>query len=226
MIGAARRRLTLARFRFASARCLTGMGRVRTLHCRTGAVHQRDYPVVPASEHELALAASRGERAAAEVLVDLTYKRVFALLMRMSGDRDMAAELTQETYRRAWQALSSFRHGAQFSTWLYRIATNAYLNHLRRPRLVSPLDETVVANVSDRGPAPDEAAGAAELRGLLREAVLALPEELRFTVVARYWGESSAREIAAAEGVSEVTVRKRLRRALAALRLTLKGMSP
>jgi DNA-directed RNA polymerase specialized sigma24 family protein len=62
-----------------------------------------------ATEAALLASLARGERAAAEALVDATYRRVFVLLRHLAGgDRDLAADLTQETYRRAWVALPSF----------------------------------------------------------------------------------------------------------------------
>ncbi|HPC81921.1 MAG TPA: sigma-70 family RNA polymerase sigma factor [Thermoanaerobaculaceae bacterium] len=163
-----------------------------------------------------------GERAAAEAMVDATYRLVFALLCRLSGgDRDLAADLTQETYRRAWPALGSFDGRSRLSTWLYRIATNTYLNHVRRPRLLAPLEEELAAIVPDRSPRQDEEAIARQGEERLRLAVLALPEALRFLVVAHFWGEVPVRELAAAEGVSQVAVRKRLHRAFAVLRQML-----
>lgn len=163
-----------------------------------------------------------GERMAAEALVDRTYHLVFALLCRMSGgDRDLAADLTQETYRRAWPALGSFDGRSRLSTWLYRIATNVYLNHMRRPRLLTPLEEEHVAEVPDRSPRQDDEAITRQSEERLRLAVLALPESLRFPLVAHYWGEVPVRDIASSEGVSQVAVRKRLHRAFAILRRLL-----
>jgi RNA polymerase sigma-70 factor (ECF subfamily) len=174
--------------------------------------------VKTAEEPELLAALALGERAAAEALVSATYRRVFALQCRLTGgDRDLAGDLTQETYRRAWAALASFDRRARFSTWLYRIATNVFLNHVRRPHLVVPLEDEQRAAIADRGPRQDEEAEAAQRREMLRRAVLALPETLRTTVVLRFWAESRVADIARAEGISGVAVRKRLRRALALL---------
>ena len=95
----------------------------------------------PTDERQLLAALGSGDRRAAEALVDRTYRQVFASLCRLTGgDDDLAADLTQETYRRAWKSLASFDRRAQFSTWLYRIAYNTFLNHLRRPRPL-PLPE-------------------------------------------------------------------------------------
>jgi RNA polymerase sigma-70 factor, ECF subfamily len=92
-------------------------------------------------EGRLLTALAAGDREAAERLVELTYRGVFALLRRLCGDHDLASDLTQETYRKAWDALSGFDARAKFSTWLCRIAYNTFLNHLRRPRRMVPLED-------------------------------------------------------------------------------------
>jgi len=182
--------------------------------------------VEPAEERFLLASLAGGDREAAGALVDRTYRRVFALLCKLSVDRDLAADLTQETYRRAWAALPSFDGRAQFSTWLYRIATNAFLNHVRRPHPVVPLDEEHGRMLPDGSLPQDEEAIAGQTRERLRRAVLGLPDELRFTVAARYWGEAPVAEIARAEGISEVAVRKRLKRAYRLLAVVLEEVAP
>ena len=172
-------------------------------------------------EGRLFAALARGDREAAERLVERTYRTVYGLLRRLCGDVDVAADLTQETYRKAWDALSGFDRRAQFSTWLCRIAYNTFLNHLRRPRRLVPLEEKHTATVADPAPAVDETVGLVVAGDRLRRAVLALPEDLRFTVTALFWGDLPVREVALQEGVTTVAIRKRLKRALAALAAAL-----
>jgi RNA polymerase sigma-70 factor (ECF subfamily) len=172
-------------------------------------------------QRQLLAALAAGDRAAAERLVEETYRGVYALLRRLCGDPDLAADLTQETYRKAWDALPGFDGRAQFSTWLARIAYNTFLNHLRRPRRLVPLDESRESQVPDPGPSVEEAMSRAVVGDRLRRAVLALPEELRFTVTALFWGELPVKEVARQEGITGVAVRKRLKRALQALALAL-----
>jgi RNA polymerase sigma-70 factor (ECF subfamily) len=137
----------------------------------------------------------------------------------MCGDGDAAADLTQDTYARAWRALDQFDGRSRFSTWLYRIAYTTFLNHVRRPQRFVQLDDAMVPAepVATLEEDPLLALDAARLR----RAVLALPEELRFAVTAHYWGEVAVREIARQEGLSSVAVRKRLRRAVSRLRTEL-----
>jgi RNA polymerase sigma-70 factor, ECF subfamily len=170
---------------------------------------------------ELVAAMAAGDRAAAERLVERTYRGTFALLRRLCGDSDLAADLTQETYRRAWDGLAGFHGRAQFSTWICRIAYNTFLNHLRRPRRLVPLDERLEETTHDPAPAADEVLGQLVEGERLRRAVLLLPEDQRFTLTSFYWGDRTVREIAAEAGVSGVAIRKRLKRALEALARSL-----
>ena len=172
-------------------------------------------------EGRLLAAAAGGDRAAAEQLVEQTYRGVFALQRRLCGDPDLAADLTQETYRKAWDALPGFDGRAQFSTWLFRIAYTTFLNHMRRPRRLVPLDEKHESAVPDPAPSADEAMGRNLEGDRLRRAVLSLPEELRFTVTALFWGDLPVKEIARQEGVTPVAIRKRLKRALGMLAMAL-----
>ncbi|MFY9825482.1 MAG: sigma-70 family RNA polymerase sigma factor, partial [Thermoanaerobaculia bacterium] len=108
-----------------------------------------------AREGRLLAALAAGDRTAAEELVERTYRGVFSLLRRLCGDSDLASDLTQETYRKAWDALPGFNGRSQFSTWLFRIAYTTFLNHLRRPRRLVPLEERHESAVPDPAPAAD-----------------------------------------------------------------------
>lgn len=174
-------------------------------------------------ERSLAAAAVRGDRRAAEELVDRTYRTIYAALLRLTGgDADLAADLTQETYRKAWAALPRYRGRAQVSTWLYRIAYTTFLNHLRRPRRLVPIEEACAdGDPGDQSPDEAERLVRSAAGERLRRAVLALPEDLRFTVTARFWQGLAVSQIAAAEAVTPVAIRKRLRRAFQRLAVAL-----
>ena len=182
-------------------------------------------PAAP-SERALLRALARGDREAGSQLVERTYRQVWTTQMRFThGDADLASDLTQETYRRAWAAIASFDGRAAFATWLYRIAYTTFLNHLRRPRRVVPLEDEV-ASVAASGAEDGETAVLRSEQGeRMRRAVLSLPETLRDTVAARFWGGLPVREIAASEGLSEVAIRKRLRKAYGLLQTALEVTS-
>jgi RNA polymerase sigma factor (sigma-70 family) len=170
-------------------------------------------------EIELLADLRRGDRDAAEILVELTYPLIYRTLRRLCGDADAASDLTQETYARAWRALEQFDGRARFSTWLYRIAYTTFLNHVRRPQRFVPLDDAAGPVEASVAAGDDPLVRLDSLR--LRRAVLALPDDLRFAVTAHYWGELPVREIARQEGLSGMAIRKRLRRAVARLQTAL-----
>jgi RNA polymerase sigma-70 factor, ECF subfamily len=172
-------------------------------------------------EGRLLAALAAGDRQAAERLVERTYRGVYNLLRRLCGDPDLAADLTQDTYRKAWDALPGFDRRSQFSTWLFRIAYTTFLNHLRRPRRLVPLEEKHEAVVPDPAPSADEVVGQGLEGDRLRRAVLALPDDLRYTVTAVFWGELPVKEIARQEGITTVAIRKRLKKAFRLLALAL-----
>ncbi|MEA2166031.1 MAG: polymerase sigma-70 factor, subfamily [Thermoanaerobaculia bacterium] len=175
--------------------------------------------VIPSWDEEgrLLAAIRGGDRSAAEELVDRTYSSVFASLFRLCGDRELAADLTQETYRKAWEALPGFNGGSQFFTWLYRIGYTTFLNHIRRPRLMKSLDDEKTPEVADPALSAEDTLSNAEEGARLRNAVLSLAEDLRFTVTAHFWGGLAVKEIAAIEGITTVAIRKRLHKAFTLL---------
>ena len=168
---------------------------------------------LPADEAGLVAAARAGRRDAAEELATRSYEKLYAGCCKITGDPERAADLVQETFRKAWQALPAFRGASRFDTWLYRIAFTTHLKQLRRPRLVVPLEPEREALTADTAPGPEAEAATRERDERLRHAVAALPDDLRFAISAHYWGEIPVREIALEEGISPVGVRKRLARA-------------
>lgn len=174
-----------------------------------------------ADERRLLAAIRAGDRAAAEELVERTYSAVFASLYRLCGDSDLSADLTQETYQKAWAALAGFDGRSQLFTWLYRIAYTTFLNHIRRPRRMTSLDEPDAPEMRDEGPAVDDVLAREEEAEGLRTAVMKLNEDLRFTVTAHFWGGLPVKEIARIENVTTVAIRKRLHRAFSILETIL-----
>ena len=170
------------------------------------------------SEERRLLAAIRdGDRTAAEELVERTYSAVYASLCRLCGDSDLASDLTQETYQKAWAALSGFDGRSQLFTWLYRIAYTTFLNHVRRPHRTTSLDEPDAAEIRDESRSAVEVLVENQQWERLRAAVLQLPEDLRFTVTAHFWGGLPVKEIAGIEEITTVAIRKRLHRAFTML---------
>jgi RNA polymerase sigma factor (sigma-70 family) len=160
-------------------------------------------------------------------LVAATYRQVYRTLYGLCrGDADLAADLTQEVYRKAWQGLPAFEGRAEAATWLHRIALTTFLQHVRRPRLFRALEEVGTGAMADPTPDPASQLIAGERGERVRRAILALPDDLRFAVAARYWAELPVAAIARLEELTPMGVRLRLRRALAALRLALEEGEP
>lgn len=116
---------------------------------------------------ELVRAAAGGDEDAFAQLVALHEKKVYNLALRMCGDPEDAWDAAQEAFLSAWRGLPSFRGEAGFSTWLYRLTSNAAIDLLRRNRRqrgeASLDDENLGIDAVDRAPSPQEQAEAAEL---------------------------------------------------------------
>src|SRR5512133_22796 len=127
-----------------------------------GTVRELSGVIFEFGEAKLVNAAKLGDRDAAEQLVERTYSAVYAALYRMChGDAELAADLTQDTYRKAWESLAGFDCRSKLSTWLYRIAYTTFLNHVRRPDRSVELDEGSI-EVSDPAPSLEETIGKSE----------------------------------------------------------------
>lgn len=182
------------------------------------AATESDGTAEPWGEERRLIAAIRdGDRSAAEEMVDRTYAAVFASLCRLCGDSDLAADLTQETYQKAWAALPRFDGRSQLFTWLYRIAYTTFLNHIRRPRKMTSLDDEAAPDLRDNAPTAEEALEKNQEAERLRAAVLQLPDDLQFTVTAHFWGGLAVKEIAGIENITTVAIRKRLHKAFTIL---------
>ncbi len=103
----------------------------------------------PGEERALIESIRRGDRMAAERMVELTYQSIYASLFRLCGDRDRAADLTQETYRKAWQAFGRFDGRSRIFTWLYRIAYTTFLNAIRDTKRTDSMDAETESKIED-----------------------------------------------------------------------------
>jgi len=172
-----------------------------------------------------------GDRNLFEQLVLRHQRRVMHYLTRMVKNPDLAEDLAQVTFVKAFTALASFDPRYRFTTWLYRIASNAAIDHLRRNRLRplsldQPLeteDGTMEQQIPSPGLGPDDLASRGEVRLLLRRAVDRLPAEYRQLIVLRHGSECSYDEICEITGLPMGTVKNRLFRARAQLRQFLAG---
>ena len=169
--------------------------------------------------------ARRGDQGAFEELVRLYEKRVLALTRRMCKNPEDAAEAAQEAFFAAWQGLKNFREESSFSTWLYRLASNACVDLLRREgrrqAAVSLDDEDLNLDIPDRLPSPQEEAERRELGEQIEAGLRALPPEYRQVLVLREMHQLRYEEIGSALVVDVGKVKSRISRGRKRLRIFL-----
>ena len=168
--------------------------------------------------------ARRGDQEAFAQLVHLYEKRVYALTLRMCKNPADAEEAAQEAFLAAWQGLAFFRGESSFSTWLYRLASNACVDLLRREgrrqSAAGPSlnDEEVQLEVPDTAPSPQERAEQAELREQIEAGLQALTPDHRQVLILREMHQLSYDEISQVLDVDVGTVKSRINRGRKQLR--------
>jgi RNA polymerase sigma-70 factor (ECF subfamily) len=134
------------------------------------------------------------------------------MVVGMTGDLDTAMDIVQDSFIRAYQALDRFEEGQPFFPWLSTIATNLTLNHLRRQKRQTSLDDEYRER-ADTGRDPLEKIQIAENDRRFMEAVRKLPDQYRLVFILRTFERLSYEEIAARLDISVGTVDSRLFRA-------------
>ena len=176
------------------------------------------------TERELVRSAQKGDDGAFEALVRSYEKRVYHLALRMCGNAEDAYEVAQEAFLSAWKGLRFFRGESSFSTWLYRLTSNAAIDFLRRQRRQSggngPSldDEEAFLEVADPAPSPHQQAEQLELREAVARGLAALSPEHRQVLLLRELQGMSYEEIAACLDLDLGTVKSRIARGREKLR--------
>lgn len=177
------------------------------------------------NETNLIEQAQHGDTEAFSALVALHERFVYNLALRTLGNADDAADMAQEAFVRAWQALPTFRQDAQFRTWLYRIVLNLCINRIPRLRReLNELGQDEISNApeqTDLAPNPLTYLEHQEQRIFIHREIDRLPEQYRLLVSLRYQHELSYEEIAAMLSLPIGTVKTGLFRAKARLREAL-----
>lgn len=171
--------------------------------------------------------AKDGDRAAFDEIVRRTYRDVYSLAVRMTGDEEDAADVVQEVYVRAYKGLRRFRGDSAISTWLYRICANCsstYLRKKNRHRYDVLDDDTPIADTLPDND-PELRAEASALRVRVERAVRELPSRLRAVVVLRDVYDLSHQEIASALDITESAAKVRLHRARRKLQSVLGSLN-
>jgi RNA polymerase sigma factor (sigma-70 family) len=170
-------------------------------------------------ESELILRTRQGDTEAYDDLVRRFQERIYATIYHMTANHEDANDLAQETFIKAYQAISTFKGDSSFFTWIYRIAVNRTINFLKQRRNKNNLslndldlnaehDPDLVALVSEKTPRRD--AGLAELQEKLNAAMQRLSETHRLVVTLHDVQGLPHEEIAQIMGCNVGTVRSRL----------------
>lgn len=171
----------------------------------------------------LAGLAADGDRDALEILLERHVDRVHAICRRVLGNPDDALDATQEALVAVARAIGRFETRAAFTTWLYRVATNAAIDELRRRNRRAVPDDGLVERAdrlgSDAPTEPDAVAARLDVDAALTR----IPEEFRVAVVLRDLADLDYAQIAEVLDVPAGTVRSRIARGRAALARALGG---
>jgi RNA polymerase sigma-70 factor (ECF subfamily) len=151
------------------------------------------------------------------VLVKKYSKPIFNLALRMIGDVEDAADVTQTTFVKAYENLGKFDLRLKFFSWLYRIAINEALNFLQRQKQTDQLSEELVST----DPSPEEVVHQHERNELIQQAIMKLTPDQRSVVVLRHFMDLSYAQMSETLGISEVKVKSRLFSARQHLRMLL-----
>ena len=175
------------------------------------------------SNAELVRKSQFGDKAAFEQLVIRHQELVFSLAYKLTGNREMANDVAQEAFIRAWTAIEKFRGDSTFSTWIYRITVNTAWTLRKKAKKHNTLniDDTYEPIVIDEKKDPELVAINSDLSSVLINALDKIPIEQRIIVELKNIEGRSHKEIADYLDISVTAAKVRLHRAHQKLRQIL-----
>jgi RNA polymerase sigma-70 factor (ECF subfamily) len=188
------------------------------------------------TDQEIVALAREGREAAYRELIRRYERPVFSLILRMVRDRQLAEDLAQETFIKALNAIATYRPEFKFSSWIFKIANNAAIDHLRRrevdtlsldgsPNATSQDDiEATALQVGDKGETPLAELEARELGTAIEKAIGQLRPEYRSCILLRHVEGLAYEEIAQLLDLPLGTVKTYIHRARHELRGMLAGL--
>jgi len=165
--------------------------------------------------------AKRADNAAACELLKIFYADIFAYLRRLCGSRQDAEDLTQQTFLKVWRSLGTFRGKSRFSTWIYRIAYNTFIDWQRRNNDIQSCTDQWWEDCVDENPGPFTNTAQRQTARDLYEAVDQLDDDKKHIVHLHYYQRLSLRQTAKVLDVATSTVKYRLRKAIKTLRILI-----
>jgi RNA polymerase sigma-70 factor, ECF subfamily len=182
------------------------------------------------SDPALVARALAGEEDAFRVLVERHSMGVFQFAYRMTGNEQDAEDVVQETFLRAFRNLNRYESRSQFTTWLYRIATNYSLDLLRARKHF--VDHASVSGETDwldtvaaDGPAADDMAYGGQIRESIERAMNQLSTQERTAFILRHYQQQSIEEIGETLGIGENATKHSIFRAVRKLRRALEPLA-
>jgi RNA polymerase sigma-70 factor (ECF subfamily) len=175
-------------------------------------------------DNELIVLVLNGNKRAYELIVFRYQKLVFNVIYQIVRQQESAADMTQETFLKAYQALPSFRAGAALRPWLLRIATNTALNHLRSAKPYQSLEQLLEELPGKEPVSNDDVEGEVESKLIeerLMEVLETLPPQHRNLFLLRYQHDLSYEEIATVLEQPITTIKSLLFRVRSKVRLLM-----
>ncbi len=176
---------------------------------------------VKPEDSALMLRYADGDVAAFETLYRRHNDSLYRYLLRLSGHRDTAEDVFQEAWGKIVKARSQYRPTAKFSTYLYRVALNCFIDHLRRNKRHANTADVDPDSQSSIGDEPDAETERSLARRRLEAALAALPEEQRDVFLLHEEAHLNLAQIAEVTGVNRETAKSRLRYAVSKLKAAM-----
>jgi RNA polymerase sigma-70 factor (ECF subfamily) len=180
-------------------------------------------------ETRLARLALKGDQRAFAEIVDLYKEKLYHLAYRMTGNRQEAEDVVQETFLRVYKNLDRYDENQKFSTWIYRITTNLCIDRLRKKRTIFSLDAAssdhegldgyTMLPSDDR--TPESELLLSETQRLIHDAIASLPVKYKSVMILKYLQELSLQEISDVLEMPVTTVKTRVHRGREFLRKRL-----
>jgi RNA polymerase sigma-70 factor (ECF subfamily) len=169
-------------------------------------------------EQQLILEAKAGSHRAFQSLVERHMRKTYNLAFSFVGDHDSAEDIAQEVFVKVYSALSSFRGEAELGTWIYRIATNLSLNHVKQHKRRAERTVDVMDTAATSLASHDNHAEESDRRAHIERALHELPTLQRAVVILRHLDGLSTRQVSHILKCSEGTVKTHLFRGLKKMR--------
>jgi len=156
-----------------------------------------------------------GDEKAGQILIDEHYMSVYRFLYKLSSNKELAQDLTQDTFCKVWQSLHKFHGKSRFQSWLYRISHNLFIDHCRKDRTICEEDYYSIYYFHEDNKIKNED------KQLVISKIDELSPKLKVIIVLHYFNEMTHNEISFILQIPIGTVKSRLNAGLSQLRKTL-----